>query len=332
MIIVTGGAGFIGSNIIKGLNAQGIIDILVVDNLSKGQKCHNLADLNFKDYMDKQDFLQLILKKERLGAIQAVFHQGACSDTTEWDGRYLMENNYTYSKHLLQHCIAEKTPFFYASSASVYGNGSVFIESRAYEKPINMYGFSKFQFDQYVRSLGNIESQVVGLRYFNVYGPGEAHKGSMASVVFHFSEQLRRGESIKLFDGCGGYSAGEQKRDFIHVADVVAVNLWLLEQPHVSGIFNLGTGHAQSFNEVANAIIASYGFGEIEYIPFPNHLKGAYQSYTRADITQLRSMGYASSFITVEMGTVKKAAENFNKTSSIEMTSIFRSGEDGVTA
>ena len=234
--------------------------------------------------------------------IEAILHQGACSDTTEWDGRYLMEVNYTYSKRLLHYCLEQKIPFIYASSASVYGNGFDCIESREYENPLNMYAFSKFQFDQYVRSLGKLKSQVVGLRYFNVYGPREQHKGAMASVVFHLNTQLLKGESIKLFEGCNGYSAGEQQRDFISVDDVVAVHLWLLDHPLVMGVYNLGTGYARSFNDVAKAIISYHGRGKIEYIPFPEHLRGVYQSYTRADMTRLRDVGYDAMFIPIEVG------------------------------
>ncbi|MCR9191745.1 MAG: ADP-glyceromanno-heptose 6-epimerase [Gammaproteobacteria bacterium] len=301
MIVVTGGAGFIGSNLIKALNLQGISDILVVDCLSEGKKCCNLADLNFVDYMDKDEFL-CFLDSEEFPQFDAIFHQGACSDTTEWDGKYLMDVNFTYSKKLLHYCLNQKVPFIYASSASVYGNGTTFIESRQYEHPLNMYAFSKFQFDQYVRSLGKLDSQVVGLRYFNVYGPREGHKGQMASVAYHFYTQIMRGESIKLFDGFDGYRAGEQKRDFVYIDDITAVILWLFDKSSISGIFNLGTGCAQTFNEVAQAVIGFFGEGSIEYIPFPEHLKKAYQSYTQADMSQLRAEGYDFSFAPVAKG------------------------------
>jgi ADP-L-glycero-D-manno-heptose 6-epimerase len=302
MIVVTGGAGFIGSNLIKKLNEHGKRNILVVDDLTLGKKCRNLADCDFIDYIDRDEWLQCIVTKKRRPKIDAVFHQGACSDTTEWNGRYLMETNYAYSKYLLHDCLEQKIPFFYASSASVYGNGSVFIESRSYENPLNMYAFSKFQFDQYVRSLGTLSSQVVGLRYFNVYGPREAHKGNMASIIFHLNTQLKNKEKIKLFGAHDGYAAGEQKRDFIYVDDVVAINLWFLDHPTVSGIFNIGTGCAQSFNDVAHAIITTHGHGEIEYIPFPTHLDGAYQSYTEANIQKLRDAGYIAPFTPIQIG------------------------------
>lgn len=303
MIIVTGGAGFIGSNIIHGLNARGIDDILVVDDLGDGHKCLNLADLHIRDYADKDDFLRRIQADEDFGPVEAVFHEGACSSTTEWDGRFVMAVNYEYTKALLGWCAARRIPLLYASSASVYGMGPDFREARECERPLNMYAYSKFLFDCHLRPLlPKIDSQVVGLRYFNVYGPREQHKGSMASVAFHFYNQLREGGRVRLFEGCDGYAAGEQRRDFIHVDDVVAVNLWLLDNPGVSGIFNLGTGNAQSFNDVARAAIAWHGSGEIDYIPFPEHLKGRYQSFTEADMNALRTAGCAHEFMPVEAG------------------------------
>ena len=302
MIVVTGGAGFIGSNIIKGLNSRGFNNILVVDDLTQGHKFRNLADLDFADYMDKDSFIQDFSNFKISKKIEAIFHQGACSNTTEMNGRYLMDVNYTYSKKIFHECIHHHIPFYYASSASVYGNGSIFSEARQYEKPINVYGFSKFQFDQYIRSIGEVKSPVVGLRYFNVYGPREMHKERMASVIFHFRNQLSKGDSIQLFDAYDTYEAGEQKRDFIHVDDVVAVNLWLLDNPSVSGIFNLGTGHAHTFNHVAKTIISFYGTGQIVYIPFPGDLKSVYQSYTQADMSLLRDKGCDISFANLESG------------------------------
>ncbi len=303
MIIVTGGAGFIGSNLVHGLNARGIDDILVVDDLSDGRKCLNLADLHIRDYADKDDFLRRIQAGEDFGPVEAVFHEGACSSTTEWDGRFVMAVNYEYTKALLAWCTTRRIPLIYASSASVYGMGPVFRESREHERPLNMYAYSKFLFDAHLRpQLSSIESQVVGLRYFNVYGPREQHKGGMASVAFHFFNQLRESGRVRLFEGCDGYAAGEQRRDFIHVDDVVAVNLWLLDNPGVSGIFNLGTGKAQSFNDVAHAAIAWNGSGEIDYIAFPETLKGRYQSFTEADMGALRAAGCTHAFAPVEVG------------------------------
>jgi ADP-L-glycero-D-manno-heptose 6-epimerase len=304
MIVVTGGAGFVGSNIVKGLNARGERDVLVVDDLKDGTKFRNLADCDIADYADKDQWLaDLEAGRKPRRAPTAVFHQGACSNTMEWDGRYMMDNNYRYSKVLLHYCLAERIPFFYASSASVYGAGPGFSEEPAHERPINVYGYSKFLFDRYVRRiLPEAHSPVAGLRYFNVYGPREQHKGSMASVAFHLDRQVRETGEAKLFEGSGGYGDGEQRRDFVYVRDVVAVNLWLLERGKVSGIFNVGTGRSQSFNEVAQAVIAWHKRGTIRYIPFPPALAGRYQSYTQADVTRLRAAGYAAPFATVQEG------------------------------
>ncbi|MFT6625529.1 MAG: ADP-L-glycero-D-manno-heptose 6-epimerase [Cycloclasticus sp.] len=302
MMIVTGGAGFIGSNILQGLNARGIDDILVVDDLTDGTKFKNMVDARIADYMDKDDFLDSLLSGDfEESLIEAVFHQGACSSTTEWDGQFMMENNYEYSKTLLHFCQAHQIPFIYASSASVYGGGSVFKEDLANEAPLNVYGYSKFLFDQYVRAQ-TLTSQVVGLRYFNVYGPREQHKGSMASVAFHLNNQLLEKGEIKLFAGCDGYGDGEQVRDFIYVEDVVDVNLWFLDNPRVSGIFNCGTGKSQPFNDVANAVLDYHQKGSLSYIPFPDHLAGHYQSFTEADLTALRAVGCQHVFKTVDEG------------------------------
>lgn len=304
MIIVTGGAGFIGSNIVKGLNQRGYRDILVVDDLTDGTKFTNLADAEISDYLDKDEFLRLIQKRDSFGQdIDAIFHEGACSTTTEWNGRFMMENNYEYSKSLLHYCLERGVNFLYASSAAVYGDGTVFKEERSYERPLNVYGYSKFLFDQYVRrQFANANSQIVGFRYFNVYGPGENHKGSMASVAFHLHQQLPKTGIVKLFEGSDGYGNGEQRRDFVYVSDVVDVNLWFMDNPQKSGIYNVGTGASQPFNDVAKSVIAWHKKGELEYIPFPEHLKGRYQSFTEADITLLRQAGYNKPFKTVEEG------------------------------
>ena len=303
MIIVTGAAGFIGSNLVQGLNARGVSDIMVIDDLTDGRKCLNLSDAHIRDYMDKDDFLQRVQAGQDFGYVEAVFHQGACSATTEWDGKFVMRVNYEYSKVLLGWTSAQHIPFYYASSASVYGVGSVFKEERGNEHPLNTYAFSKFLFDAHLRpQLQSKQSPVVGLRYYNVYGPREQHKGSMASVAFHMQQQLKEGDVVRLFEGSDGYGPGGQERDFIHVNDVVAVNLWLLDHPEVSGIFNCGTGRAQSFNAVAKAVIAYHQRGRIEYIAFPDHLKGCYQSYTQADMSSLRQAGYSAPFLSVEEG------------------------------
>ncbi len=312
MIIVTGGAGLIGSNIVAALNARGFADILVVDHMKNGRKMNNLADLNTKDYCDRDDFLQRIQAGYHFGKIEAVFHMGACSATTEWNGQFIMRNNFEYSKVLLHWSQEIGAQFLYASSASVYGLGEHgFIEDRSCERPINMYAFSKFQFDQYVRSLaGQQIAQIVGFRYFNVYGPREAHKGPMSSTPFHFNNQILSSGSCKLFSGTDGYADGEQLRDFVFVEDCAAVNLWFFDHPEKSGIYNLGSGKAQSFNDVARAVLAWHGIqrkvdASITYVPFPDHLKGVYQSYTQADISSLRNAGYTARFHSVEDGVTK---------------------------
>ncbi|MGH8462491.1 MAG: ADP-glyceromanno-heptose 6-epimerase [Stenotrophobium sp.] len=317
MIIVTGAAGFIGSNIVMALNARGITDILAVDDLTDGTKFRNLAQAEIADYMDKDAFLALV-EAGKLRKPEAVFHQGACSATTEWNGKFVMDVNYRYSQVLLHWCHKHRAQYLYASSASVYGMGSNgFGERRACENPLNMYAYSKFLFDQYVRQ--NVLAkkrvkgapQVIGLRYFNVYGPREQHKGGMSSTAFHFNNQIRDSGECKLFEGSDGYGAGEQRRDFVHVDDVVAINLWLYDHPGKSGIFNAGTGRAQEFNDVANAVIKWHGKGRINYIPFPEQLKGRYQSYTQADLALLRKAGYERKFMTVEQG-VKKYLDWLN--------------------
>jgi ADP-L-glycero-D-manno-heptose 6-epimerase len=300
MIVVTGGAGFIGSNIVKGLNDLGHKDILVVDDLTDGTKFSNLADLDIADYMDKDEFIAAIISHEDLN-IDVVFHQGACSSTTEWDGKFMMENNYDYSKDLLHYCLDFNIPFLYASSAATYGGRSDnFIEDRTYEKPLNVYGYSKFLFDQYVRQLlPKANSPICGFRYFNVYGPRESHKGSMASVAFHLNEQINKGETPKLFTGSDNF-----KRDFIYVGDVVEVNLWFWKNK-ISGIYNCGTGRAESFQAVADAVLTYHKKDEIDYIPFPEHLKGRYQSYTQADLTKFRQTKCPIEFKNVAEGTAE---------------------------
>ena len=301
--VVTGAAGFIGSNLVKALNERGETDIIAVDNLTRADKFRNLAACEIADFIDKRDFVAQLTAGEFEGAIEALLHQGACSDTMETDGRYMMENNYRYSVALLDYCQEEEVPLLYASSASVYGAGSVFRESRECEAPLNIYGYSKFLFDEYVRNiLYKAGSQVVGLRYFNVYGPREQHKASMASVACHLNQQILSDGKVRLFEGSDGYADGEQRRDFIYVEDVVAVNLWLQAHSRVSGIFNVGTGNSCSFNEVARAVINWHGRGVIEYIPFPEQLAGSYQSFTEADITALRQLGYEGAFTSIDDG------------------------------
>jgi ADP-L-glycero-D-manno-heptose 6-epimerase len=317
--IVTGAAGFIGSKLVEGLNRRGITDVIAVDNLAHADKFRNLAGAEIADYLDQAEFVANLERFD--GAVEAVFHQGACSDTMETDGRYMLDNNYAYSRRLLEWCQDEEVPFIYASSASVYGAGPDFREERRHEKPLNVYGYSKFLFDQYVRRmLERKNAPVAGLRYFNVYGPNEQHKGRMASVAYHAYQQLLGGGKVKLFVGSGGYADGEQRRDFVYVEDTVDVNLWLLERRDVSGVFNCGTGRAQTFNELAAAVInAVQGTrlsvkemaqkGLIEYIPFPAGLADKYQSYTQADLTRLRAAGYAGDFRPVEQGVAAYVVE-----------------------
>ena len=307
MIVVTGGAGFIGSNIVSGLNERGRDDILVVDDLSDGRKFRNIASCNIHAYMDKEDFWQRINSDIGFGdPIDVVFHQGACSVTTEWNGRYMMRVNYDFSCCLLRFCLERGIPFIYASSAAVYGKERAFSESPGCERPITVYGYSKLLFDQYVRRvISKSGSKVIGLRYFNVYGPNEQHKGDMASVAFHFRNQLLNSDKVLLFEGSDGFGAGEQRRDFVYVDDVIRVNFWCWEQCERSGIFNLGTGFSQSFNDVANAIRKYLGRGVVEYIPFPSHLVEHYQSFTEADISALRGVGYKGVFRRVEDGVLE---------------------------
>jgi len=317
-LIVTGAAGFIGSNLVRALNARGENDIIAVDNLERADKAANLADCEIADYLDKRDFLERVAGGRFDARVAAVLHQGACSDTMETDGRYMMENNYRYSRVLMDWCLARRVPFIYASSASVYGAGRVFREERAHERPLNVYGYSKFLFDQYARrKLAPGATQVAGFRYFNVYGPRESHKGRMASVAFHFYNQYRAEGRVRLFEGSDGYAAGEQVRDFVSVEDVVKVNLHFLDHPALSGVFNVGTGRGETFNAVARATVNAvrtargekalalaelHAAGAIEYIPFPPQLVGKYQSFTQADVSALRKAGYTAPFLTVEEG------------------------------
>lgn len=304
MHIVTGGAGFIGSNLARMLIERSGDDVMIVDDLSDGHKFRNIADLKIVDYLDKGDFLGL-LKSDTAFAldVQSIFHQGACSVTTEWDGRYMMRNNFSYSKEVLHYCLRRNIPFIYASSAAVYGASDQFVEAAENELPLNVYGYSKLLFDQYVRRLAlTAAQQVVGLRYFNVYGPREQHKGSMASVAFHFRNQLQEDGELRLFEGSDGFGDGEQLRDFVYVDDICELNMWFFQHPGVSGVFNAGTGKAQSFNDVAKAVIDWHETGRIRYIPFPDGLKEAYQSYTKADLANLRASGCDVEFRAVASG------------------------------
>ncbi|MBC7380654.1 MAG: ADP-glyceromanno-heptose 6-epimerase [Burkholderiaceae bacterium] len=316
-VVVTGAFGFIGSNLVRGLNALGINDVIAVDDLTDGPKFRNLLGARISDYFDKGEFYQRFGRGE-FGKIDAVFHEGACSDTMEHDGRFMMETNYRCSKTLLDDCMRLGTRLLYASSAATYGDSTVFSEDPANERPLNVYGYSKLLFDNVVRRMiAEAPAQVAGFRYFNVYGPHEQHKGRMASVAFHHHGQWRDQGMVKLFGEYGGYGPGEQLRDFVFVDDVVAVNLWFLQNPQARGIFNLGSGHAQAFNDVAMASVntarelagepplplaelAARGF--LQYIDFPQALVGKYQSHTQADLTALRATGCDHMFADVATG------------------------------
>jgi ADP-L-glycero-D-manno-heptose 6-epimerase len=328
-IVVTGAAGFIGSNIVRGLNARGISDIIAVDDLRQGDKFRNLADLAIADYVDAADFYPRFAAG-RYGQVEAVFHEGACSDTMEADGQYMMRNNFSRSCELLDACQAQGARLLYASSAATYGQArpdpgapgdyQAFRETPEHEKPLNVYGYSKLLFDQKLRrELGprfnHAKVQVVGFRYFNVYGPREQHKGRMASVAFHQFHQFRQDGRVRLFGAYGGYGAGEQLRDFVLVDDVVAVNLWFFDHPQRSGLFNLGSGRAQAFNDVAVAVTNALADGQaprtrealvqaglIEYIDFPEALRGKYQCFTQADLSALREAGCEHRFADVQTG------------------------------
>jgi ADP-L-glycero-D-manno-heptose 6-epimerase len=319
-VVVTGAAGFIGSNLVHGLNAIGIDDIIAVDDLTDGPKYRNLLNARLSDYFDKDEFYTRFAGGE-LGKVAAVLHEGACSDTMEHNGRFMLENNYRRSKDLLEACQVQGTRLLYASSAATYGGSTTFKEVPELEQPLNIYGYSKLLFDNVVRrALPSLQQQVVGFRYFNVYGPREQHKGRMASVAFHHFNQFRARGKVDLFGPNAGYAAGTQARDFVFVDDVVAVNLWFLQNPRVSGIFNLGTGRAQPFNDVAVAVVngcrrasgdsaltlqQQLDSGLVNYVPFPAALKGKYQSYTQADLTNLRSTGCDVQFADVATGVAR---------------------------
>ena len=327
-IVVTGAAGFIGSNIIQGLNARGLDDIIAVDDMKQGDKFRNLADLKIADYVDADSFYD-DFANGHYGQIEAVFHEGACSDTMEPDGKFMMANNYTLSWHLFQACQKRGARLLYASSAATYGGSSTFREDPAFELPLNVYGYSKLLFDQKLRRECGVDfqrtkagktHQVVGFRYFNVYGPREQHKGRMASVAFHQYHQFLKEGKVKLFGDYGGYAAGGQMRDFVFVDDVVAVNLWFFDNPAESGIFNLGSGRAQAFNDVASSVVNAMRAlkeesalplatiaerGLVEYVAFPDALRGKYQCFTQADLTALRATGCNHTFVDVQTGVGK---------------------------
>ena len=329
-IVVTGAAGMIGSNLIRALNERGETDIIAVDNLTRGDKFRNLVDCEISHYLDKADFIGELVSGRWDGQITAILHQGACSDTMEHNGKYMMENNYQYTLALFEWCQSEEVQFLYASSAATYGDGkNGFHEDPECEGPLNVYGYSKLLFDQVLRQRwDDLSAQAVGFRYFNVYGPREWHKERMASVAFHHFNQYRASGKVKLFGEYAGYAAGGHTRDFISVEDVVKVNLWFLDNAEICGVYNVGTGKAQPFNDVATAVINTFraqegksvltldqivGEGLLEYTGFPDALKGKYQSFTEADLTLLREAGYEENFLTVEEGVQRYVTELLRK-------------------
>lgn len=324
-VVVTGAAGFIGANMVRGLNALGIDDVLAVDDLTDARKFHNLATTRIADYLDHRQFYDL-LESGKLGTFDAIIHEGACSDTMEHNGQLMMELNYRCSRRLLDVCEATGARLLYASSASVYGSGTRFVEAPENERPLNVYAYSKLLFDNVVRRTRDKGSQVAGFRYFNVYGPGEGHKDRMASVALHHIRQFSDEGRVRLFGAYDGWTAGGHSRDFIHVDDLVKVKMWFLQNPEISGIFNLGTGRAQPFNDVATSVINNIRArnqqsaltlddqidqGLIEYIDFPDALKGKYQSFTQADMSRLRAVGYDGEFLTVEQGVAAYVSRYF---------------------
>ena len=316
-VVVTGAAGFIGSNLVRGLNAIGIDDVIAVDELTDGAKYRNLLGSGLSDYFDKDEFYARFARGE-FGKVDAVLHEGACSDTMEHDGRFMLETNYRCSKNLLDACMAQGTRLLYASSAATYGGSASFREEPQFEQPLNVYGYSKLLFDNVVRRMiASAPAQVAGFRYFNVYGPREQHKGRMASVAFHHYQQFLKEGRVKLFGEYGGYGPGQQARDFVFIDDVVAVKLWFLQNPQVRGIFNLGSGRAQPFNDVALASVNTcrelrgeealqlpelVRMGLVEYIDFPAALVGKYQCHTEADLARLRAAGCQHEFSAVSHG------------------------------
>ena len=322
-VVITGAAGFIGSNLVHYFNARGVTDIIAVDDLTDGMKFLNLRDAQIADYVDYRDFLAM-LEAGQWGDVTAVLHQGACSDTMNHDGRYMMETNYRYSLRLLDWCQCKRVPLLYASSAATYGLAATFVERPAFEHPLNVYGYSKLLFDQVVRRrAAQLHAPVWGFRYFNVYGPREQHKGRMASVAKHNYDQFRADGRVRLFEGSHGYGPGGQCRDFIYVDDVCAVNWHFYEHSHATmgwGVLNCGTGRAQPFNDVAATVVNTLrghaglpaqslhtmvDEGLIEYVPFPEALKGKYQAHTQADLSALRAAGYTQAFTSVETGVAR---------------------------
>jgi len=319
MYIVTGGAGFIGSNLVHELNAQGIADILIVDNFANAGKFQNLHGARYVDYLDKREFRRAVKENSLgIGKVEAILHQGACSNTLEDDGVYMMDNNFEYTKEVLRFAIGEGAPLVFASTAAVYGLSGPgrFTLTPENERPLNIYGYSKLVFDHYFRNelaLGRVPISAVGLRYFNVYGPREQHKGRMASVIHHFTKQMKDTGKVRLFAGTGGYADGEQRRDFVYVRDLAKLNMFFAQigpyapkagepRKEYRGLANAGSGKSRTFNDVARSLMTVHGECPIEYIPFPADLEGRYQHFTEADLTALKELGYDGPVTELEAG------------------------------
>ncbi len=315
MIIVTGGAGFIGSAIIAALNKRNISDILVVDELDKDQKWKNLCNLSFTDYVEKDDFLNMVIEDKLNSPLEAVFHLGACSDTTETNASYLIKNNYEYSKLLAQWATADNVRFIYASSAATYGDGSAGFSDDQEKidilKPLNIYGYSKHLFDLWAHRAGLLKN-IAGLKYFNVFGPNEYHKAYMRSFVLKAFEQIKATGKVRLFKSYKpDYADGEQLRDFIYVKDAVEMTLFFYDNPQISGLFNIGTGKARNWNDLVKAVFAAMDKQpNIQYIEMPESIRDQYQYYTEADITSLRKSGYDIKTTSLE-NAVKDYVQNY---------------------
>jgi ADP-L-glycero-D-manno-heptose 6-epimerase len=315
MIIVTGGAGFIGSAIIAALNRRHISDILVVDKLGTDHKWKNLCNLSFTDYVEKNDFLNMVIEDKLNSSFDTIFHLGACSDTTEKNASYLIKNNYEYSKILAQRAMANNIRFIYASSAATYGEAetgfSDDLENIEKLKPLNMYGYSKHLFDLWARKAGLLNN-IAGLKYFNVFGPNEYHKADMRSFVVKAFEQINTTGKVRLFKSYKpDYADGEQLRDFIYIKDAVEMTLFFYDNPHICGLFNIGTGKARSWNDLVKAVFAAMDTKtNIEYIEMPESIRYQYQYCTEADITSLRRAGYEKNTISLE-DAIKDYVQNY---------------------
>ncbi len=316
MIIVTGGTGFIGSCVVRTLNDVGIEDIVIVDNIASTDKWMNIRNKKYLKYVNKKDFLEELSTYE---GVTAIIHMGACSSTTERDFDYLWNNNFEFTKALWNYCSEKQISFIYASSAATYGDGSQGFDDKMdidLLRPLNGYGYSKQLFDQWVKRQATVyPKQYIGLKFFNVYGPNEYYKGSMASMIFHGFNQIKSDGEIRLFKSCNPeYEDGGQLRDFIYVKDICSVIRWLLDHEEINGLYNLGTGRAQSFKELAEATFHALGLEpNIRYIDMPEHLRKKYQYYTKAEMRKLKDAGYDKEFLDLEAGARDYVVEHLSK-------------------